>query len=155
MELLVASVKNLAKDDESVCTVEFTDLSRSQGFMKGLLSEEYFMVGITSPGRDKQVCIYSVNDSKSEIVIPINFDKYGSPKMDAINFEGIENLSEEWILVFRDNRLGVEAEIKACDQVSIPQTTKYTRREYLRLIGQKNIEGKSGSAFEVKLIRRV
>lgn len=154
MELLVASVKSLAKDEESICVVEFADLSRGDGFMKGLLTEEYFMIGITLPGRDKQVCINSITDSKSEIIIPINFDKPGSPKMDAFRFQGLEELSEEWKLVFRDNRIGVETEIKEHDLVSIPQTTKNTRREYLRLVGQKNIEGTSGSAFEIKLMRR-
>lgn len=154
MELLVASVKSLAKDEESICVVEFTDLSRGQGFMKGLLTEEYFMIGITLPDRDKQVCINSITDLKSEIIIPINFDKPGFPKMEAFRFFGVEELSEEWKLVFRDNRIGVETEIKEHDLVSIPQTTKNTRREYLRLVGQKNIKGTSGSAFEIKLMRR-
>ncbi len=77
--------------------VEISDLGACKPFLGFSLTNQYILIGITSPDSQNEVTISTLPESLAEsVIIPLNFGKFEFPKSGKLVFKGIQRLKDKW-----------------------------------------------------------
>lgn len=109
--------------EESIWLVEITDLGASKPFLGYSLTDQYVLVGITSPTLQNEVCISSMpQNNQGEMSISLPLDKFDVPFTGILKFEGIKKLKDKWCFQLHDKREEKIIELKEKDSIKLGQS---------------------------------
>ena len=108
------------REEQLIWEVEISDLGACRPFLGFSLTNQYVLVGITSPDQQNEVTITSIpNDEKQEIVIPLSLQKFEFPITGYLTFNGIKRLSEQWRIRLINTKTGRSIPVRQNSKLSL------------------------------------
>jgi|GEM_PF-5300965 len=128
-----ASISQM-NEEQLVWEIEIKDLGACKPFLGFSLTDQYLLVGVTSPDQQNEVSITSIpKEEDQRIRIPLSLNKFDFPRSGILRFKGIQFLIDRWEFLLHNFHTDRTIKLNANSKLSLSK------------IFQKNSSPESGN----------
>ncbi len=112
--------KRKVDSQTSIWNVEVTDIGAHRPFLGFSLTDQYLLIGVTSPRDENLVSIHTIPEKKiHQFSIPLDLERHQLPILGEIHFKGIDALVSKWSIGLYDRRFNETVVLSPFEPASI------------------------------------